>query len=163
MIATTSCLIAADNAGAIVFKCITVFDGYRRRYARLGDLVGSVSKSRRKYSASLDKKMRSRKVKKKRKIKSKKRKEPTLRPYLTLLVSVRAPTRRADGSSVKFDSNRVLTFTEPTRFGPAGKTENIPNFLGSRVFGPVCQEILMRPLLRKQFKSVIVKAGDIAV
>jgi large subunit ribosomal protein L14 len=140
MIMIESCLKAADNAGAITFKCIKVFGGFRRRYARLGEMVGSVAQSRRVYRSDTDKKVLAKKVKKKRKQKSKKVK-PNVRPYLTLLVATKKRTNRKDGSYIRFDENRVLTFSEPTRYGPAGKSTMIPNFLGSRVFGPVCREL----------------------
>jgi large subunit ribosomal protein L14 len=159
MILINSTMDVADNAGAIKFKCIRITGGFARRYAKLGDVVGSVSQTRRKYDAALEKKKRMKKVRKKRKIKAKKRREPSLRPYLTLIVSTKKAKRRGDGSSVKFDTNRVLTFTDPTKFGPAGKTENIPNFIGSRVFGPICREAFNTPKLRKQFKLVVLKSG----
>jgi large subunit ribosomal protein L14 len=140
MIALESKMKAADNAGAITFKCITIYGGFRRRYARLGEMVGSVAQLRRIYRADTNKKILAKKVKKKRKQKSKKSK-PYIRPYLTLLVAVKRSTNRKDGSYIKFDENRVLTFSEPTRYGPAGKSTMVPNFLGSRVFGPICREL----------------------
>lgn len=140
MITVESTMKAADNAGAVIFKCITVFGGFKRRYAHLGEIVGSVAKIRRVYRDDLNKKLLAKKVKKKRKQKSKKVK-PYIRPYLTLLVSLRKQTNRLDGSYIKFDENRVLTFSEPTRYGPAGKSTMIPNFLGTRVFGPICREL----------------------
>jgi large subunit ribosomal protein L14 len=136
-----STLKPADNAGAILFKCIKIFGGCGRRYAKLGEMVGSISVSRRVYNIlKMNKKIFAKKVKKKRKQKSKKIK-PNIRPYLTLLISTKKSTNRNDGSYIKFDNNRVLTFSEPTRFGPAGKSTMIPNFLGTRVFGPVCKEL----------------------
>jgi len=140
MVMLESRLKAADNAGAITFKCITLFGGFKRRYSRLGEMVGAVAQLRRVYSAETNKKILAKKVKKKRKQKSKKVK-PYIRPYLTLLVSAKRATNRKDGSYIKFDDNRVLTFSEPTKYGPAGKSTMIPNFLGTRVFGPVCREL----------------------
>jgi large subunit ribosomal protein L14 len=142
MISVESRLTAVDNAGAVIFKCISVFGGFNRRYARLGEIVGSVSQTRRVYRADINKKILAKKVRKKRKQKSKKVK-PNVRPYLTLLVGLRRWTSRQDGSYIKFDSNNSLTFTEPTRYGPAGKSTMIPNFIGTRVFGPVCRELRM--------------------
>src|SRR3990167_2236923 len=115
MIALESKLIAADNAGAVTFKCITIYGGFKRRYAGLGEMVGSVSQIRRVYRSDTNKKILTKKVKKKRKQKSKKSR-PYVRPYLTLLVSVKKPTNRGDGSYIRFDKNRVLTFSEPTRY-----------------------------------------------
>jgi large subunit ribosomal protein L14 len=140
MISIESKLFAADNAGAVTFKCISIPGGFKRRYARLGEIISSVSQIRRVYRADIGKKILSKKVKKKRKQKSKKVK-PNIRPYLTLLVSLKNRTYRNDGSYIKFDSNSSLTFTEPTRYGPAGKSTIIPNFIGTRVFGPVCHEL----------------------
>lgn len=140
MIMVESKLVSADNAGAITFKCIKIFGGYKRRYAKLGEIVGSISFTRRIYSNDIDKKILSKKVKKKRKQKSKKIK-PNIRPYLTLLVATKKSTNRHDGSYIKFDENRVLTFSEPTKFGPASKSTMIPNFLGTRIFGPICKEV----------------------
>jgi large subunit ribosomal protein L14 len=158
MIAVNSTVGVADNAGATKFKCIRITGGFGRRYAKLGDVVGSVSQTRRKYDTSARETERMKKrVRKKRKIKAKKRRAPTLRPYMTLIVSTKKAKRRADGSSVKFDKNRVLTFTEPRMYGV--KTENIPDFIGSRVFGPVCREAFNTPKLRNQFKRVGVKSG----
>lgn len=164
MISIESKLDAEDNAGGIRFTCITVFGGFRRRYARLGELVGVVSHSRKSYKAQTDKAKLAKlakKVKKKRKIKNKKKKQPNLRPYLGLLVGLKKTTRRSDGSYIKFDKNRMMTFSEPTKFGPAGKTENIPNFLGTKAYGPVTIELVKNKTIRTRFKSVIGKSGGI--
>jgi len=164
MIMIESKLKAADNAGGILFTCITVFGGFRRRYAGLGELVGAVSHSRKVYRRETDKlkvAKLAKKVKKKRKIKNKKKKQPNLRPYLALLVSLKKTTNRRDGSYIKFDQNRMMTFTEPTKFGPAGKTENIPNFIGTKAFGPVCLELVKNKKIRTRFKSVITLSGGL--
>ena len=140
MITVGSKIKSADNAGGILYKCITVFKGFARRYARLGELVGTIAKSRKSYKETENKQKLaklSKKVKKKRKIKAKKKRQPNLRPYLSLLVALRKPTSRKDGAYLTFDENRSMTFSEPTKFGPAGKTENIPNFLGTKAYGPV--------------------------
>jgi len=157
-------LKAADNAGGILFTCITVFGGFKRRYAGLGELVGVVSHSRKVYRKESDKlkiAKLSKKVKKKRKIKNKKKKQPNLRPYLGLLIALKKPTKRIDGSYIKFDSNSMFTFTEPTKFGPAGKTENIPNFIGTKTTGPACLELVKNKKIKTQFKSVISISGGI--
>lgn len=165
MIMVESKLKAADNAGGILFTCIRVFGGFNRRYAGLGETVGAVSHSRKVYRKETDKlklAKLSKKVKKKRKVKNKKKKQPNLRPYLALIVALKKSTKRKNGVYIKFDENRVLTFTEPTKFGPAGKTENIPNFLGTKTFGPVCLEVVKNKKIRTQFKSVISLSGGIA-
>jgi len=164
MIMVESLVKSADNAGGLVFKCIRVFGGFNRRYAKLGELIGSVSHTRKVYRRESNKvkiAKLAKKVKKKRKIKNKKKKQPNLRPYITLLVAVKKTTKRLDGSYIKFDENRILTFTEPTKFGPAGKTENIPNFIGTKVFGPACIELVKNNIIRTRFKSVIFLSGGI--
>lgn len=160
MIAIETKLKAADNAGAITFKCIKISGGFKRRYARLGEVVGSIARTRRIYSDSLDKKILLKKVKKKRKQKSKKSK-PNIRPYLTLIVATKKSHNRKDGSYIKFDENRVLTFSDPTKFGPAGKSTMIPNFLGTRVFGPICKELRATKWFNEKYKSVIKKSKGV--
>jgi len=164
MICIESKVKASDNAGAILFTVITVFGGFRRKYAGLGELVGVVAHSLRSYRATNDKQKLAKLAKKvrfKRKIKNKKKKSPNLRPYLGLIVGLRKTTRRLDGTQIKFDDNRVMTFTEPTRFGPAGKTENIPNFIGTKAFGPVTLELVKNKTIKTRFKSVINACGGI--
>ena len=160
MISVESRLTAVDNAGAVIFKCISVFGGFNRRYARLGEIVGSVSQTRRVYRADINKKILAKKVRKKRKQKSKKIK-PNVRPYLTLLVGLRRWTSRQDGSYIRFDSNNSLTFTEPTRYGPAGKSTMIPNFIGTRVFGPVCRELRITQWDNERFRSIFQRSRGI--
>jgi len=164
MIMVESKLVAADNAGGILFTCIKIFGGFKRRYAGLGEVVGAVSSSRKVYRHEDDKLKQAKlakKVKKKRKIKNKKKKQPNLRPYLALLVAIKKSSNRKNGSYIKFDENRIFTFTEPTKFGPAGKTENIPNFIGSKVYGPVCLELVKDKKTRTKYKSVISLSGGI--
>jgi ribosomal protein L14 len=151
-------LKAADNAGGILFKCTRIFGGFNRRYAGLGEMVGAVSNTRKSYRHETNKlklSKLSKKVKRKRKIKNKKKKQPNTRPYLALLVALRKATKRKCGTYVRFDENKMMTFTEPTKFGPAGKTENIPNFMGTRTKGPVCLELVRNRKIRTRFKSVI--------
>jgi ribosomal protein L14 len=128
------------NSVGILFKCIRVFVVFNRRYAKLCELLSAVSSTRKSYRKETNKiklAKLAKKVKKKRKIKNKKKKQPSLRPYLALLVALKKATKRRDGSYLKSDRNLMLTFTEPTKFGPAGKSENIPNFLGTKVYSPV--------------------------
>ena len=160
MLLLESKIKSADNAGAINFKCIQIFGGFKRRYARLGEMIGSVAQLRRVYSMQLNKKILSKKVKKKRKQKSKKIK-PYIRPYLTLIIALKKQTNRRDGSYIKFDENKVLTFSEPTKYGPAGKSTMIPNFLGTRIFGPVCRELRASKWFNEKYRSVIQKSKGI--
>jgi large subunit ribosomal protein L14 len=165
MIMLGSTMEPADNAGAKLFKCITIYGGFNRRYAGLGEMVGSVSKTRRVYrttgrSDPRRNKTMAKKVRKKRKQKSKKIKI-YVRPYLTLLVSLKKSTNRLDGSYVKFDKNRVITFSEPTKFGPAGKSTGVPNFLGTRVFGPICRELRLTKKLYDKYRLIIRKSRGV--
>ena len=84
-----------------------------------------------------------------------------MRPYLALLIALKKTTGRKDGSYIKFDDNRSMTFTEPTKFGPAGKTENIPNFIGTKTSSPVCLELVKNKTTKTRFKSVISASGAI--
>jgi large subunit ribosomal protein L14 len=120
MVRVTTLLRAADNAGGILFKCIRVDGGFKRRFSRLGEMVGAVSKTRKSYKVSPDK-MKKAKIAKKVK-KTRKKKDKKFRPYLNLLVALAARTKRADGSYIRFDENRVVSLKEPRTFGPAGKT-----------------------------------------
>jgi len=55
MIMVESQLQSADNAGGILFTTITIFGGFKRRYARLGELVGAVSRTRKVYRRETNK------------------------------------------------------------------------------------------------------------
>jgi len=158
-------LRAADNAGGILFRCIRIKGGFKRRYAGLGEMVVVVSSTRKVYRKQTNKEKLAKlakKVKKKRKIKARKKRQPSLRPYLGLLVSIRKSTNRRDGSYIKHDKNRIWTYTEPTKFGPAGKTENIPNLVGTKTVGPACLELVKNKSIRTKFQSVVKRCGGIA-
>jgi len=108
-------------------------------------------------------------VKKHRKIKNKKKQKflkeersNKLSPYWALLVALKKSTKRPNGEYVKFDWNRMLTFTEPKGYGPSAKTDNeIPNFMGTFVKGPVCMELVKTKIKRMRFESVIKISGGI--
>jgi len=55
MIMVESVLKSADNGGGILFKCIKIFHGFNRRYAKLGELVGAVSQTRKSYKQESNK------------------------------------------------------------------------------------------------------------
>lgn len=112
MIQTRSMLKVADNSGAKLLQVIKVLGGSRRRYARIGDIVvGSV------------------KIAEPRKLVKKK---DVVR---AVIVRQRAPYRRKDGSSIRFDENAavVLEGTEPK---------------GGRIFGPVARELRDRGFIK---------------
>ncbi|MBI2582890.1 50S ribosomal protein L14 [Candidatus Azambacteria bacterium] len=112
MIQPRSMLSVADNTGAKVIQCIKVLGGSRRRYAQLGDIiVGSVKEAE------------PRKVVKKKDV------------VRAVIVRQKAPFRRADGSTIRFDENAavILEGKEPK---------------GGRIFGPVPRELRERGFLK---------------
>lgn len=104
-------------------------------------MIGAVGIERKTYSTELNKKYLARKVKKKRKPKRKQKNKTKIDLYEVLIVGTRKPMQRNNGSSLRFDENRCLTFTRPTTFGPAQKSTMVPNFMGTSVYGPVCHEL----------------------
>ena len=106
MIQMQSILDVADNTGARAVMCIKVFGGSKRRYANIGDIIKVTIK---------DAIPRGR-VKKGE-------------VYDAVVVRTAKGIRRADGSSIKFDSNAAVLLT--------AKLEPI----GTRIFGPVTREL----------------------
>ena len=108
MIQTRSMLKVADNSGARLLQVIKVLGGSCRRYAGLGDIVVASVK------ISEPRKL----VKKKDVVRA-------------VIVRAHAPTRRADGSYIRFDDNAavVVDGTEPK---------------GGRIFGPIAREVGQR-------------------
>jgi large subunit ribosomal protein L14 len=114
-------LDVADNTGAKTVRIIKVLGGARRRYAGVGDvIVGSVRKA----LAGGD-------VKEGDVIKA-------------VIVRTRRPTRRADGSYVRFDRN-ALVIIDADR-----------NPKGTRIFGAVARE-----LREKGFAKIISLAPEV--
>jgi large subunit ribosomal protein L14 len=99
-------LAVADNTGARELMCIKVLGGSRRRFAKLGDVVVCSVKS---VVAGSE-------VKKGSVIRA-------------VIVRVKQPTRRADGSYVRFDSNAAVVI------------DNDKNPRGTRIFGAVAREL----------------------
>lgn len=122
MIQMQTMVTVADNTGAKVAMVINVYKGSTSRHgkrrlknARIGDIVlVAVKKSlpNSEFSGGADRKERS----KRRKAKA-------------VVVRMRAPTRRPDGSYVRFDSNAVVLLDE----------KNEPR--GTRIFGAVAREL----------------------
>lgn len=106
MIQVESRLNVADNSGAREVMCIKVLGGSKRRYARVGDVIKITVK---------DAIPRGR-VKKGDVLKA-------------VVVRTRKDIRRADGSSIRFDSNAVVLLNPQLQ----------P--IGTRVFGPVPREL----------------------
>ena len=88
MIQHMSRLDVADNSGAKRVMCIKVLGGYKKRYARLGDVIMVTVKE-----AAPDGT-----VKKGQKIKA-------------VVVRTRKESRRADGTYIRFDNNAVVLIT----------------------------------------------------
>ena len=97
----------ADNTGAKECMCIKVLGGSRRRYAGLGDLI----------IASVKKAIPGGDVKPGDVIKG-------------VIVRVKKPTRRDDGSYVRFDHNALVILN---------KEDDNPR--GTRIFGAVAREL----------------------
>ena len=106
MIQAQSMLTVADNTGAKRAMCIKVLGGSKRRYASVGDvIVVSIKEAA------------PRGVVKKKTVQR------------AVIVRSKNPTRRKDGSLIRFDDNACViidTTKEPK---------------GTRVFGPVAREL----------------------
>lgn len=113
MIQMQTMLNVADNTGAKEVMCIKVLGGSKRRWARLGDVVVCSVKS---VIAGSD-------VKKKAVVRG-------------VIVRCKKPTRRPDGSYVRFDSNAVVLI------------DNDRNPRGTRIFGAVARELRDRNFMK---------------
>ncbi len=106
MIQMQSRLDVADNTGAKELMCIKVLGGSRRRFAGVGDVIVCSVKSV----------IPGSEVKKKAIVRA-------------VIVRTRQPTRRPDGSYVRFDSNAAVII------------DNDRNPRGTRIFGAVAREL----------------------
>jgi large subunit ribosomal protein L14 len=114
-------LDVADNTGARRAQCIRVLGGSKRRYAHVGDIIVASVKE-----ASPDAT-----VKKKSVVKA-------------VVVRTRRPIHRADGSTLRFDSNACVIIDDNR------------NPKGTRIFGPVARE-----LRDKNFMKIISLAEEV--
>jgi large subunit ribosomal protein L14 len=121
MIQQETRLQVADNTGAKEVQCIKVLGGSRRRYAGLGDIIVCSVKS---VIPGSD-------VKKKAVVRA-------------VIVRTRQPTRRNDGSYIRFDSNAVVII------------DNEKNPRGTRIFGAVARE-----LREKNFMKIVSLAAEV--
>jgi len=121
MIQQETRLAVADNTGAKVVQCIKVLGGSRRRFAGLGDIIVCSVKSV----------IPGSEVKKKSIVKA-------------VIVRCRQPSRRTDGSYIRFDSNAVVILD----------TDNNPR--GTRIFGAVARE-----LRERNFMKIVSLAGEV--
>jgi large subunit ribosomal protein L14 len=113
MIQMQTRLDVADNTGAKELMCIKVLGGTHRRWARIGDIVVCSVKS----------------VSPAREIK----KGSVVR---AVIVRTAQPTRRRDGSYVRFDSNAAVII------------DNEQNPRGTRIFGAVARELRERNFMK---------------
>ena len=106
-------LKVADNSGAKTISCIGVPGGSGRRYAWLGDvIVASVKEAA--PAAGV-------------------RKGEVVR---AVVVRTAKPTRRPDGSHIRFDENAAVLIDE----------DQMPR--GTRIFGPVARELRDKNFMR---------------
>ena len=106
MIQMQTNLDVADNSGARRVQCIKVLGGQHRRYAGIGDII---------------------KVTVKEAIpRGKVKKGDVLN---AVVVRTRKGIRRADGSTIRFDSNAAVLLN------------NNKQPIGTRIFGPVTREL----------------------
>ncbi|MBI4812506.1 50S ribosomal protein L14 [Candidatus Falkowbacteria bacterium] len=85
MIQVQSMLKIADNTGAKTAQCIRVLGGYRKRYARIGEIITAVVKEAAPHAA----------VKKGDVVHA-------------VIVRIKKEIRRKDGTYLKFDDNAVV-------------------------------------------------------
>jgi len=105
MVQVESMINVADNSGAKKLKVIRVLGGYKKRYARLGEVVTATVKEAVPHSA----------VKKSDIVHA-------------VLVRSKKETRRKDGSYVRFDENAAVIIDKKTKepkatriFGPVAR------------------------------------------
>ena len=113
MIQMQTRLNVADNTGAKEVMCIKVLGGSRKRYARLGDVIICSVKS---VIPGSD-------VKKKAVVRG-------------VIVRAKSPSRRSDGSYVRFDNNAIVIIDK----------DNNPR--GTRIFGAVARELRERKFMK---------------
>ena len=97
MVQVQTYLKVADNSGAKEVQCIRVLGGYKKRYARVGDIIVAAVKSAAPHAA----------VKKSDVVKA-------------VVVRTRKEIRRADGSYVRFDDNACVIITDIEKKEPKG-------------------------------------------
>jgi large subunit ribosomal protein L14 len=113
MIQMQTRLAVADNTGAKELMCIKVLGGSRKRFARVGDIIvcsvkGVIAGSDFKKGAVVK----------------------------AVVVRCKQPTRRADGSYVRFDGNAAVII------------DNEKNPRGTRIFGAVARELRERNFMK---------------
>lgn len=97
MIQVQTRLKVADNSGAKEVQCIRVIGGYKKRYARVGDIIICAVKLAVPHAA----------VKKSDVVKA-------------VVVRTKKEIRRADGSYLRFDDNACVIITDKEKKDPKG-------------------------------------------
>lgn len=120
MIQTQTILDVADNSGALHVMCIRVSGSSRKKFARIGDVIKvavkvALPRGKVKKGEVLD----------------------------AVIVRTKTGAKRADGSSIKFDSNAVVLLN----------AQQQP--IGTRVFGPIARE------LRDLFMKIVSLAPEV--
>ena len=113
MIQQETRLTVADNTGAKELMCIKVLGGSRRRFAGQGDII----------VCSVKHVIPGSEVKKKSIVRA-------------VIVRCKQPTRRRDGSYIRFDSNAAVIVD------PDGSPK------GTRIFGAVARELRERNFMK---------------
>jgi len=121
MIQMQTRLAVADNTGAKEVMCIKVLGGSHRRTAGLGDVI----------ICSVKTVIPGSDIKKKAIVRG-------------VIVRCKQPTRRTDGSYVRFDQNALVI------------VDNDGNPRGTRIFGAVARE-----LREKNFMKIVSLAGEV--
>jgi large subunit ribosomal protein L14 len=121
MIQMQTRLAVADNTGAKELMCIKVLGGSKRRTAGLGDVIVCSVKSV----------IPGSEIKKKTIVRA-------------VIVRCKSPTRRTDGSYVRFDSNAAVIVD----------TDRNPR--GTRIFGAVARE-----LRERRFMKIVSLASEV--
>ena len=106
MVQQQTILKVADNTGAKEIMCIRCLGGSYRKYARIGDVIVASVKTATPGGV----------VKKGDVVKA-------------VVVRTKKPTRRADGSYIRFDENAAVIIKE----------DGTPK--GTRIFGPIAREL----------------------
>ena len=106
MIQTETNLVVADNSGAKSVRAFRLYGGSHRKTSSIGDVVLCAVKDA----------IPNAKIKKSDVVKA-------------VIVRVKHPLQRKDGSTIAFDDNAVVLI------------DNDGNPIGTRVFGPVAREL----------------------
>ncbi|MDO8509816.1 MAG: 50S ribosomal protein L14 [bacterium] len=105
MIQHRSMLLAADNTGAKKLQCIRVLDGYKKRYAQIGDVITAVVKEASPHGL----------IKKSEVVHA-------------VIVRQKKEVRRTDGTYIRFSENAAVIVDRKTKepkgsriFGPVAR------------------------------------------